>query len=266
MAPAMCRKVLVMFFLPAALRAMLIGNPAEPSLEKIGLITNKDTWVSVRVAFLEDYVYRQRFKDEFKIDGMEATKTFAKLSTNAGTLTLNFENRLDLYGILGASRLQLNQEMYSSMQFSWGFGGKLVLFETQNLYFGVDIKYFNANQTPRYFLVEGLPFNLADPRFQFKYTETQFALGMSYRYTLIAPYIYTTYLISKIDPHPTIALVRWPFDSALLIDAECKSAVATRRWGLAVGATLLSGSKSALTVESRMFNQNAIDVNLEIRF
>jgi len=244
---------------------MLIGNPAEPSLDKNGLFLSPGSWVSLRVAFLEDFVYRQRFQDEFKLNGSQSTKTFAKLSTNAGIATLNFEDRLDIYGILGASRLQLNQEIFSTMQFSWGFGGKLVLFEIQNLTCGLDIKYFVADQKPRYFLSDGLPFNLAD-NFKFKYNEMQFSLGLCYRYTFIVPYMYATYLISKIDPDPMIALVQWPLDTNILVDAECKSFIAQRRWGMAVGATLLSDSKATLSVESRMFNQNAIDVNLDVRF
>jgi len=244
---------------------MLIGNPAEPSLDKAGLFTSPESWVSLRVAFLEDYVYHQRFRDEFKVAGHESTKTIATLSTNAGMATVNFEDRLDLYGIFGASSLQLNHEIFSTMQFSWGFGGKLVIFESKNLTFGLDIKYFVANQKPRFFLSEGLPFNIVD-RFEFKYNETQFSLGMCYRYTCIAPYLYATYLISKIDPDPMIALVRWPLDTSFLVDAECKSFVAQRRWGMAVGATLLSASKATLSVESRMFNQNAVDINLDVRF
>jgi hypothetical protein len=265
MAPAECRMAWTFLFFPCLLRAMLIGNPAEPSLDKVGLFTPPNSWVSLRLAFLEDYVYRQRFHDEFKLNGIEQTKTFAKICTNAGMATLNFEDRIDLYGILGASRLQLNQEIFTTMQFSWGFGGKLIIFEAKNLVFGVDIKYFAANQKPRYFLSEGLSFNVVD-NFKFKYNETQFSVGMCYRHPLIVPYVYTTYLISKIDPDPTIALVRWPLDTSILLDAECRSFVAERRWGMAVGATLLSCSQATLSVESRMFNQNAIDVNLDIRF
>ena len=265
MAPAKCRKVFFFLFSPCALAAMLIGNPAEPALEKCGIFSPPDTWVSLRIAFLEDYVYRQRFEEEYKVAGVEHTQTYAKLSTNAGMATVNFEDRVDLYGIFGASRLQLNQEIYSKMQFSWGFGGKLILFEAKNLYFGLDIKYFAANQEAIYLLSQGLPFNIVGD-FALNYSETQFALGTCYRHSLIAPYLYATYLISKINPDPAIALVRWPLDSTFLIDAEVRSVVARRRWGLAVGATLISGSKTTLSVESRMFNQNAINVNLDVRF
>lgn len=244
--------------------AMLIGNPAEPALESAGIFSTPKAWCTLRAAFFEDYVYYQRFQDEFKFEGSEHVKTFSKLSTNAGMLTLNFKNRIDFYGIAGASRLQVNQEIYSKMQLAWGFGGKLVIFRTDHFYLGADIKYFETDQQPLYFLSEGLPFNLVGD-FLLKYQETQTSVGLSFRTGCISPYIYATYLIAKFEPDPMVALARWPF-SDLLIDVMCKSAILKRRFGLGLGATLLSAGKSAIAIESRMFNQNAIDVNLAVRF
>ena len=244
---------------------MLIGNPADPALMASGIFTTPAARCTLRATFLEDWVYRQRYKDEFNIAGTEKSASFATLATDAATVTLNFEDRIDLYGILGASQLQLNKEIFSRMQFSFGFGGKLVLFRTENFFIGLDAKYFQADQQPLFFVSEGLPLNLAGS-FTLQYHETQFALGICYRILQIAPYIYATYLISKIDPSPMTALVRWPFNKDMLVDAVCKSVTAERRWGLALGATLLSANKATLSVESRMFNQNAIDVNLEVRF
>ncbi len=253
-----------LLFFPWPMAAMLIGNPAEPALGTTGIFTTPKAWCTLRAAFFEDYIYHQRFQDEFKLEGSEHVKTFSKLSTNAGMLTLNFKNRIDFYGIAGASRLQINQEIYSKMQLAWGCGGKLVIFRTDRFYVGADIKYFETDQQPIYFLSEGLAFNLAGD-FLLQYKETQTSVGFCFRTGCIAPYIYATYLIAKFEPDPMIALARWPL-SDLLIDVMCKSAILKRRFGLGLGATLLSDGKSTLAVESRMFNQNAVDVNLEVRF
>lgn len=256
-------RVLSILF-PYSLKAILIGNPAEPALETCGIFTEPNSWCSLRASFFEDYVYRQKFKDEFQLENCDQTKTFAKLSTNAGMLILNFKSRIDLYGIAGASRLQVNQEIYSKMQLCWGIGGKIVIFQTSSFYLGADIKYFETDQKPLYFLCEGLPFNLAG-NFELKYTETLCSLGMCWQTSCIAPYIYATYMIAKFNPDPLTALVRWPF-SDVLVDAVCKSAISQRRFGFAIGATLISKKTAVLSVESRMFNQNAIDVSLEVRF
>lgn len=248
-----------------AMNAMLIGNPAEPALETIGIFTKPSSWCTLRVGFCEDYVYQQRLQeDALKNDNCKQNKTLATFSTNAGILTLNLKDRIDFYGILGASRIQVNEEIFSKMQFAWGVGGKLVLFQHDSFYIGADLKYFETAQRPMYFLCRGLAFNLAGD-FALQYSETQAALGICFTTQCIAPYIYASYMIAKFEPDPMTALVRWPF-SNVLVDADCKSATTQRRFGLAVGATLLSGNKAALSVESRMFNQNAIDVNIEVKF
>ncbi len=244
---------------------MLIGNPGDPAFSQEGLIFSPGAWCNMRLVVLEDYTYRQGFRDEFKIRGVESTQTFARLATQAAIATLNLEERIDFYGILGASSLQLNQEIYSNFQFSWGFGGKIILFRTENFFLSTDIKYFSSAQGASYFLAESLPLNLANDSYLY-YSERQYSLGICLSCLPIAPYLYATYMIAKIDPHPGVALVRWPFNQDILIDVPLNSMVGVRRWGVAVGATLMSGSKALFSVESRMFNQNAVDVNLSLRF
>ncbi len=247
---------------------MLIGNPGDPAFSKIGVFSSPNAWCSLRLAVLEDYTYRQRFRDEPKIRGSDPSQTLAHFATHAALVTLNLEERIDFYGIFGTSRLQLNQEIYSDFQFSWGFGGKIVLFRTESFFISTDIKYFSSAQEPRYFICEGLPLNLVNLSngFYLNYAETQYSLGMCLSSFSIAPYIYATYVIAKIDPNPSIALVRWPLSQDILIDIPLKSMVGFHRWGMAVGATLIDGDKSMLSVESRMFNENAVDINFSLRF
>lgn len=244
---------------------MLIGNPGEPALESHGIFTPIDTWCTVRATFFEDYIYHERFLNQFEVAGTQEQKTFAQLVTNAGMLTINFKERLDLYGIGGTSCLQVNQEIFSKMQGCWGFGGKLIIHRTKVFYVGADIKYFATDQKPLYFRSEGLAFNVVGD-FELHYSETQVALGVSFLTRPLSPYVYATYLIAKFNPHPMTALVQWPYDDTMLVDAVLNSATNKRRFGMALGTTLLSGEKASLAIESRMFNQNAVDVKLEIRF
>ncbi|MBI5272560.1 MAG: hypothetical protein HY861_01080 [Chlamydiia bacterium] len=260
----LCLLPSALLYIPCALFAMLIGNPGDPALMTHGVFSSPSALCSVRTAFLKDYVYRQKYREEFQLQGVRTASTYAKLSTQAGLVTLNFIDRVDVYGLAGSSCLNLNREIFSEMQLSWGVGGKLVIWRTQDFFLGTDIKYFQTTQEPLFFISNGLAFNRVND-FAFEYNETQVSVGMCYRASLIAPYLYATYLISKIEPNPMTALVRWPL-SDILVDAVCHSVVAKRRWGMAVGATVISSAKAALTVESRLFNQNAIDINLDIRF
>ncbi len=247
----------------SSLSAMLVGNPAQPALFKYGLVTNPYS-VSFRFGYLDDWVYKQRFKDEFKLEGVTHTRTFMKLSTYAGLLTVNIKKRFDLYGIVGSSRMQIDEEIFTKRALGWGIGGRLVLFKKGNFYCGVDGSYFQTNQKPRYFVVEGLPFNIVS-KFRLKYRETQGALGIAYRFGPFTPYINGTYLHTKIEPEPPVLLVRLP-DISEIVDVESKSILGQKRWGMALGATLVGCEKISLSFEWRAFNQNALNINGELRF
>jgi hypothetical protein len=253
-----------LFFSFLPLQAMLVGNPAQPCLQQDGVIVSPPSWCSLRIGYLDDYVYRQRYKEFRVLNEGPSQKSSVKIYTHSALVTLNFKNWLDLYGLLGSSRLTLEKEIFTRSNFSWGFGGKLMIFEYENVTFGADVKYFQCNYDYINYLVsEGTPYRVIGP-FTLKYDETQVALGLCYHTSLIAPYIHATYLIADIEPDPRIILIQLsPTD---LVDSSICSITTQRRWGLAVGATVISSSKATLSVESRMFNQNAIDVNLEVRF
>jgi hypothetical protein len=184
--------------------------------------------------------------------------------THCALVTLNFHNRLDLYTLLGSSRLLLDQEVFTRSNFAWGIGAKIVIFKYRGLVMGADVKYFQTNYGYINYLVsDGTPYKVIGP-FTLKYDETQVMAGFCYKTKLIVPYINVTYLSSHIDPDPGIILVSLsPSD---LVDSSISSITSQRKWGMAIGATIISSEKATLSVESRMFNQNAIDVNLEIRF
>ncbi len=241
---------------------MWVGNPADPSLLECGLFRNKPSWWSFRAGYLDDWVYQQEFRENSKISH---TKTFTKLSTYAGLLTLNFKNRVDVYGLVGSSRIQIDQEIFTKRALGWGIGTKWVFWKEKDFFFGGDIKYFETNQKPRYFLMDGLAYNIVTP-FRLEYSEIQAALGICCRAWIFAPYIQGTYLITHIQPQPPVVLVRFPEENAISDDVPIRSSVGKKNWGMALGLTLVDSSKATLSVEWRAFNQNAIDVNGAVRF
>jgi hypothetical protein len=259
-----CSLMLYLLLLPFfSLSALFIGNPAEPALLNQGIWT-RSSWGAFRVGYLDDWVYQQRFRDEFKLEGVTHTRTHLKLSTYAGMATFNFKKRLDLYGIVGSSRLQIDEEIFTKRALSWSVGAKLVFLKHKNFFLGTDLKYFETNQKPKYFVVEGLPYNIVS-NYRLKYKEIQAALGMSYRAWIFAPYINGTYILTHVDPEPAVVLVRLP-DVNEIVDVESKSIICKKRWGAALGLTLIDSAKASLSFEWRFFNQNAINLNGEIQF
>jgi hypothetical protein len=254
----------LMLLTSATLSAMLVGNPAEPRLMSSSIIRKNPSWWSFRLGYLDDWVYRERFEDEFKLNGVTQNQTFMKLSTYAAILNLNFKDRIDFYGLVGSSRLQLDKEIFTKRALGWGVGTKLILFRQGNFFLGGDAKYFETSQKPRYFVVEGSPYNIVS-NYRLKYHEIQGALGVSYRAWMFAPYANATYLLSKMEPEPALVSVRLP-EEPEIVDIESKSIIGSKKWGMALGLTLVDSKRATLSCEWRAFNQNAVNVNGELRF
>jgi hypothetical protein len=252
----------LLFSLP--LQAMLIGNPAQPALQTASIFNARAICCSFRASYLDDWIYQQRFQDEFKLEGVTHTRTNMQLSTYASQLTFNIENRLDLYGLVGSSRLQIDDEIFTKRAVSWGVGGKLIVLREGPFFFSADAKYFQTNQKPRYFVVEGLPYNITS-NYRLQYHDIQVAVGMAYNISICSPYLNATYILTKIEPSPSIVLVRLP-DTPEEVDVVSKSVICKKRWGMAIGLTLVDKERATLAAEWRLFNQNAIDWNFEFRF
>lgn len=246
------------------LYATLSGNPAQPGMLKKGVWTKRPSWWSLRVGYLDDWVYRYRFCDEFKLDGVRHTRTFLQFSTYSGILTFNLLNHLDLYAHLGSSRMQLDEEIFSKRAFSWAVGAKLVLLKYRNFFLGADAKYFETSQKPRYFLIDGQAYNIVTD-YRAKYQEAQGSMGIAYRFGMFVPYVNGTYIFTRIEPEPPIILVRFP-DMDEIVDVELKSIISKKRWGIALGFSLVDSKKASLSFEWRGLNQNAVNVNGELRF
>jgi hypothetical protein len=254
----------VFLFLSGKLYSFAIGNPAQPALLTDGVIHGPTKTWAFRVAYFDDYVYAQHVKNEFNFGSVGDKPPVVTLSTDAAQITLNIRKWIDLYGIVGSAKLQLDQEIYTRRELAWGLGLKLMIYRVGNLRFGCDVKYFQTNQKPLYLVSSGLPLDVIT-NWYLRYKETQAALGLSYKAGFICPYINASYIVTKIEPQPFSFLVNVP-GSPDPMDAFVHSLDGNRRWGMAVGATLLAGAKGTFAVESRFFNQNGLNASLEVRF
>lgn len=251
-------------FVPFFLHAMLVGNPGQPGLQTEGIALDSPTSWSFRVSYLGDYIYKQRCRDEFVIEGDKISETVMKLSTYAAMITFNIKDRLDLYTILGSTRMQIDEEIFTKRRLGWGVGGKFVIYQHPNFKIGVDAKYFETRQKPTFLISDKLAFNVLS-NFILEYDEIQVAVGMTGRAWIFAPYINATYLIANLTPDPRYLIVRFP-DEDLSVEVPSTAVIGGNRWGMTLGLTLIDQCKASLALEWRTFNQEAIDMNLEIRF
>jgi hypothetical protein len=244
--------------------ATLVGNPAQPALLEKSIIRSTPSWWSFRVGYFDDWIYREHFHDEFKPKVGKRSQTFVQLSTYSALLTLNFIDRVDLYGLVGSARMQIDDDVFTKRALSWGIGIKCVLYKLGNFFLGADGKYFVTHQKPQYLVFEDLPYNIYR-NFELTYQEIEGAVGLSYLAWIFAPYINATYILTKILPHPEKFLVYIP-DTGDLTDMDASPSESRKKWGMALGLTLTDSQKASLSLEWRTFNQDAINVNAEIRF
>ena len=259
-----CARILAALLVPAPLTATYFSNPAQPAIQQDGLFKSPPSWYCLRVGYMADCSYRQRFNEEFHIAGTPNPSSYAKVSTDAATVTLNFKNWLDVNMLLGSSQMQMDHDVFTKRQLAWGVGAKFLIYHNHKIYVGLDFKYFESEQKPIYLVSSGYAYNVVSD-FKMNYCEEQAALGIAYRIKMICPYLYASYLYSKIEPNPCFVIVKMPtFDGTG--ESYTTSVIDRRRWGMAVGATLIGGTKGSVTVESRFFNQNALNISGEVRF
>lgn len=257
-------KQLLWFALPCLLHATYFSNPGEPALLSRGLIQSQPAWYCLRIGYMADRLYQQNYKKEFPSPGTRTPSNYTKMNMDAATLALSIKNRFDITLLLGSAQIQIDQDVFTKRQFAWSLGGKYIIYKTGSIYVGLDVKYLESKQKPLFFLGDGYAYNIVSD-FKLDLTEMQAALGASYKTSRISPYIYLSYLYSKIEPEPYSVIVRIPTFN-MTADTTSHSITNARRWGMAVGGTVLAGKESSLTIESRFFNQNAINVSGEIRF
>lgn len=242
-----------------------IGNPALPALENSGLIRECPDWWSFRLSYFGEYVYDQKFQEEFVFEDVVQTSSDIKFWTQAGILTFNLLSRIDLYGILGGMRMKIDNDVLSKQHLAWGVGTKIIILQESCFRLGCDFKYFESEQKPNFIQSENLAYNVTED-FHFKYHEVQAAVGVSYQRKYVSPYANISYLIANLKPQPTDKVfVRLPMMN-VEVDVPIKSATTSNHWGLSIGANMIDLEKATIGIEWRALNQNSINVCGEFRF
>lgn len=241
-----------------------------------------DTW-SFRVGFYGDYVFNRHLEvDQGNTKDRDIEKT--ELYTNAGYLAVNFWDRIDIFGTLGASNIRIDGNVIvfqgtftaaaggnrfrieSETDFSWSIGGRGTLYECGCFSFGAETQYFFTRPEMKRITYDDqssvMQSNYSDFA-EMKYQEWQFGLGISYRIWNFVPYLGIKYSWADLD-----------LDRALIADINGNANTTDYfpnadnqfHWGYAVGVSLVDCEKASLTLEARYPDEKAVYVNGQIRF
>lgn len=266
--PKLMRKVFIPFCIACltfcnVINATFIGNPSQPFVQKTGLVKETPSNWSFRLSYFGDYVYNQSFHDEILISDQPSSLSNIQMWTQAGMLTFNMANRVDVYAILGGTRLD-GFDSYCPQDLSWGAGVKVNFYNYKRWRLGCDFKYFATNLFPKFIKQNNLAYNLITD-LAYDYYELQGAVGLSYFTKHFSPYINGTYLHAKLSPTPNEFVMQSPTRKRK-ISGEIATSISSNHFGVAIGATILDLRKASINIEWRAINQNAINVNGEFRF
>lgn len=262
----MMKTILSSLFLPIYLSSYVVGNFADPNLYKKGVSLGKHQPFSLRTSYFSDYIYKMELQDEFVTPDSDATEL--GITTYAGILTANFFERLDIYSILGSTKMHENELGLVPRKFSWCVGSKVVLLKWGDVFFGIDGKYFETTQKPCYYVLEtGEPAFILN-NLDFTYSETQIALGFAYQWSFFTGYLGATYLDARLTPNPRSIVLDIPSfgEDSAYEDDNLRNNVNRFPVGLVFGFTLLSEETMSLNVESRHIDQNDVSVYGTLRF
>lgn len=256
------RYFFLIFFLSCiSIGALPVLSPADPALLTGGLIRQQPhDCFGIKFGYTGDFVFADNFKST------ATGKKVAQVSTfeNAGVLTLNFIERIDLYSSFGELRYveydtRGSDAFYfkSTSGFQWAVGIKGIFWQKsyQNYgtsYIGIDIKYAESNRIPlSYGTLNGA---LASQNISAKLHANQCSLGLAHSIGFFVPYF----------------SIYWKNARAISNGAFAGEVLATikhyNNFGIAFGATLLDHKRMNITAEARFLAEQSVTINGMLRF
>lgn len=249
-----------------SLYAAPVGNPAFPQLLKEGYAIPNNCWVDFRLGYEGDFIGDGRMKQynegHGRVDNYEQY-------TNSGTVTLNFLDRLDIYGVFGSTRVSSDWrfeavdsavhrvELETNYHFLWAVGARGILFEWGNTILGIGGRYnATCHLKPVWTCIDGNPVSTSGTRFRWR--EWQVDLGMTHKIEIFIPYLGLKYSNS----HARVG--RYSDDIASdsgLLHMKNRTPV-----GIIIGCTLTTEKYFMLNVEGRLIDENALTIAGDFRF
>ena len=253
-------------FSPCAIFAAPVGNTSAPQLIEDGFFISRDSWIDIRAGYEGDFVTNGRLKQEE--EGSGRVDCF-KQNTNSGTITLNFLDRIDLYGVFGTSDAKTSWrftdpsntihriEVQTNNDFLWAVGARGIFFEWGNTCLGLGGRYSSALYAPEWLTSDGVNADVSTGHLRWR--EWQINLDISYKIELFTPYIGTKYSSARTN----LGNFSVPIANNGSKSNRFKN---TTPVGLVLGCSLSNGKYFMMNLEARLVDEEAITVSGDFRF
>jgi len=242
------------------------GNPAFPELLREGYFIPAASWVDLRLGFEGDFVNNARMQQ--RVEGHGRIDTYAQIS-NSGTATLNFLDKLDIYGVFGNSRTNANWrfltafqttnriEMETNYSFLGAIGARALFYQWGDTTLGVGGRYSQTSPPLSSMTLNGTPTPTTNARLHWR--EWQINLSLSHAIEIFIPYIGIKY------SHTT----SWVGSLPIAISESGAGKLHMQNGhpvGLIIGCSLTTSRFFILNIEGRLIDEEAATISADIRF
>ena len=272
------KKLLVLFagLTCHSLYASPVLSPNTAAVHTDGVFFCDDcSGYSLRAGFRGDYVFDRKLSSTANV-----TSNRTSILSNEGVITLNFWDRLDVYGLVGASsmdvsdvfidailRIPLSREMTLTSSTIWGVGARATILEYNFgccgiSYLGADINYESIGSSKSASTtINSNPYNRQPITGSYK--ETQISLQIGHRIAMLTPYIAAKWS----NAIGSIGYGSYTINQELVIPATHEGLRNTgNHWGYAVGVLLIDAGRMSVTAEARFIDEKAMTIMGEFRF
>lgn len=253
--------ILFALLFPLSLSALYMGNPALPEIIGEGFVLSDGNSFGLKAGYQGTFVFDRNLKApknaSKRIDSFE-------ILTNQGLFLLNYTDRFEGYLSVGAMRIDLCRrstkdnkirDYHFHDQFTWGAGGRAILFEWGCAVFGIDGKFQWAHPDLRWATLNGA--NVPSGG-SILYREWQVGIGGAYHTDPFIPYIGLTYSFVHAKTQD--------LSKELELGRRGFSMRSREHFGLVLGCTFSNAKVFDLTVEVKFFDEEAISLAADVKF
>ncbi len=256
--------MLILIIFSSKIFAASVYNPLNPEIITDGFFISPASWINFRLGYEGNFVSDSRMDKKI---GLGKVDNF-KQDINSATITLNLQNRIDIFGVLGAARIRSNWrfdnlatisriELETNYRLYWAVGTKIILYQWGSTALSVGSRYSKADPTISFVTLDGAPQTIGNTKI--KYKDWQIDMGLAHQIDIFIPYLGVKYLNAKAEIRNSSVVLAENLQTSMKMKNE-------DRFGIYLGCSLSNSKYFLLTIEARFIDEEAISVMGELRF
>ena len=241
------------------------GNPSSPELPEDGFLIPKECWLGIKTGYQGDYVFsRSMIARAANSTASHQINSFSSYM-NSGTLTFNFANRAEFYGVLGSYKLKLSQRLDENNQvhlssdpyISGILGLRAILATWGDTHLGADVKGFISYPEIDSIQVNGSSVPSGSAKFSDR--EWQIGASLSHQVFCFVPYIGLTYTHARLKATKLSSLKTFYPKEELRLNNKYS-------FGFVFGFGLTADTGFSCNLEARIIQEAAATASVDFRF